>query len=75
MKICKDNKWKIILKTQYSYFKCQIMSFGLSNIPRSFQGYINKILAEKLNIFVIIYLDNTMISTKNLDQRHTNLVK
>ncbi len=41
------------------------MPFGLSNIPASFQGYINKILAEKLDIFVVIYLDDILIYTKD----------
>ena len=31
------------------------MSFGLSNALASFQGYINKILAKKLDTFVIVY--------------------
>ena len=42
------------------------MPFRLSNAPASFQGYINKILAEKLNIFVIVYLDDIFIYIKNL---------
>ena len=50
------------------------MSFGLSNIPASFQGYINKILAKKLNIFIIIYLDNILIYTKDPTQAHVNIV-
>ena len=37
------------------------MPFGLTNIPASFQGLINKILAEKLNIFVIVYLNDISI--------------
>ena len=41
------------------------MSFGLSNVPASFQGYINKILAEKLDIFIMIYLDDILIYTKD----------
>lgn len=39
------------------------MSFGLSNTLTSFQGYINNVLAKKLDIFMIIYLDNIMIYT------------
>ena len=37
------------------------MPFKLSNDLKSFQGYINKILAKKLDIFVIAYLDNILI--------------
>ena len=35
-----------------------------------FQKYVNKILTEKLNIFMIIYLDNILIYTKNPSQPH-----
>ena len=41
------------------------MLFGLSNAPATFQGYINKILAEKLDIFVVVYLDDILIYTKD----------
>ena len=34
------------------------------------QGYINKILAEKLNIFVIMYLDDIMIYTDDDGDGH-----
>ena len=50
------------------------MPFRLLNAPASFQGYINKILAKKLNIFVIIYLDNILIYTENEDQGHDEAV-
>ena len=50
------------------------MSFGLSNALASFQGYINKILAEKLDIFVIVYLDDIFIYIKDIGQAHVNAV-
>ena len=43
----------------------QMMPFGLTNVPASFQGYINKIFAEKLDIFVIVYLDDIFIWTND----------
>ena len=52
-----------------------MISFGLSNVPASFQGYINKILAKKLNIFVIVYLDDIFIYTKDLSQGHIKAVR
>ena len=50
------------------------MLFGLFNAPGSFQNYINKILAKELNIFVIVYLNNIFIYTKDLSQAHVNAV-
>ena len=50
------------------------MFFDFSNIPTTFQGYINKILAKKLDVFVIIYLDDILIYTKNPSQPHIEAV-
>ena len=51
------------------------MPFGLSNAPASFQGYINKILAEKLDIFVIVYLDDILIYTEDPGKGHVEAVR
>ena len=51
------------------------MPFGLSNAPATFQGYVNKILAEKLDIFVIVYLDDILIYTEDLGQPHIEAVR
>ena len=51
------------------------MSFGLFNTLASFQGYINKILAKKLNLFVIVYLDDIFIYTKDKGQSHVEAVQ
>lgn len=41
------------------------MFFDFSNILASFQSYINKIFAKKLDIFVVVYLDDILIYTKD----------
>ncbi len=65
MRIREDDKWKTAFRTRFSHFEYQVMPFGLSNALTSFQGYINKILAEKLDIFVVMYLDDILIYTKD----------
>ncbi len=65
MGIQEGNKWKTAFRTYYSYFKYQVMLFGLTNVLAIFQGYINKILVEKCKIFIIVYLDDILIYTKN----------
>ncbi len=61
MRIRKGDKWKTAFRICYGHFEYQVIPFGLSNTQASFQGYINKILTEKLNIFVVVYLDDILI--------------
>lgn len=50
------------------------MFFGFSNTSTNFQDYINKILAEKLNIFVIVYLDNILVHIEDPGWPHVEVV-
>ncbi len=51
------------------------MLFRLTNAPVTFQGYINKILAEKLDVFVIVYLGDILIYTENGGEEHVQAVQ
>ena len=75
MRIRECDKWKTAFQTWYGHFEYQVMPFGLPNAPASFQGYINKILAEKLDIFVIVYLDDILIYTEDPGQGHVEAVR
>ena len=50
------------------------MPYGLSNTSAIFQKYVNNILVEKLNIFVIVYLDDILIYIKDPEQPHIKVV-
>ena len=50
------------------------MLFGISNTPAIFQGYINKILAEKLDVLIILYLDYILIYIQDPGQLHIEAV-
>lgn len=43
-------------------------------MPTSFQEYINKILVDKFNIFVIVYLNNILIYNNNLGQQYEKVI-
>ena len=58
----------------YDHFKYQVMPFGLSNAPVSFQNYINKIFAKKFDVFVIVYLDNILIYIKETGQLYVEVI-
>ena len=75
IRIKERDEWKTAFRTRYGHFKYQVMPFGLSNAPASFQGYINKILAKKLDIFVIVYLDDILIYIEDQGQDHVEAVQ
>ena len=75
MRIRKGDKWKTAWKTWYGHFKYQVMPFSLSIAPASFQRYINKIRAQKLDIFVIVYPDNILIYTDDDGDGHVSGVQ
>ena len=75
MRIKEDDKWKTAFQTRYGHFEYQVMSFRLSNAPASFQGYINKIPTEKLDIFVIVYLDDIFIYTEDQGWGHVEAMR
>ena len=75
MRIREGDEWKTAFRTRYGHFEYQVMPFGLTNAPASFQGYINKILAEKLDIFVIVYLDDILIYTDDDGDGHVSAVR
>ncbi len=75
MRIREGDKWKTAFRTRYGHFEYQVMPFGLTNAPAMFQGYINKILAKKLDVFVIVYLDDILIYTESEGEEHVQAVQ
>ena len=74
MRIQEGNKWKTAFRIRYGHFEYQVIIFGLFNALATFEGYIKKIIAEKLNIFVIVYLDDILIYTEDPGQAHVKAV-
>ncbi len=74
MRISEGDEWKTAFRTRYDHFEYQVMPFGLTNAPATFQGYINKILAEKLDVFVIVCLDDILIYTESEGEKHVQAV-
>ncbi len=75
MRIMEGDEWKTAFRTRYGYFEYQVMPFGLTNAPAMFQGYMNKILVEKLDVFMIVYFDDIFIDTESEGEEHVQAVR
>jgi hypothetical protein len=61
IRIRKGDEWKTIFRIKYRHFEYKIMLFSLINVPATFQTYINKALADLVDINCITYLNNILI--------------
>lgn len=74
MRMKEVDVWKTDFRTWYGHFEYQVILFGLLKVRVSFQRYLNKILAKKLDVFVIVYLENILIYTKDESSGHVQVV-
>jgi hypothetical protein len=61
IRIRKGDEWKTAFRIRYSYLEYKMILFDFINIPAIFQTYINRALADLININYIIYLDDIFI--------------
>ena len=75
VRIAKGDKWKMAFYTRYSLFEWLVMPFGLSNAPLAFQRFMSDIFSDVLDVFVVIYLDDILIYSDNMDDHKKHVKK
>ena len=71
LRIKQGDEWKTAFRTRYGHFEYKVMPFGLTNAPAAFQNFMNDALKEVIDKFVIVYLDDICIYSRNHTE-HTN---
>jgi hypothetical protein len=63
------DEWKAAFTTNRGLFEPQVMFFGMTNSPATFQGMMNTIFANLVTVGkVAVYLNDILIFTSNLEE-------
>jgi hypothetical protein len=65
MKIRPSDIPKTAFSTQYGLYEFTVMSFGLTNAPTYFMNLMNKVFMEYLDKFIVVFIDDILIDSKN----------
>jgi hypothetical protein len=73
MKIGASNIPKTTFITRYGLYEYKVMSFGLTNAPAYFMYLMNKVFMEYFDKFVVVFIDDILIFSKNEEEHGQHL--
>ena len=64
---------KTAFTTPLGLYEFRVLCFGLTNAPGTFQNIMNDVLKDVIGKFVIVYLDDIVVFSKNQADRYKAL--
>ena len=73
LKIREQDIPKTAFTTRYGLYEYTVMSFGLTNAPAYFMNMMNKVFMEFLDKFVVVFIDDILVFSKNKQEHEVHL--